>query len=69
MNSNQLKRKNGYVPHKAAAEFKPTYDWSKAEAGKMFLDREFSFDVDKVIFDDCVQELRKLPSESIDMIV
>ncbi len=69
MNSNHLKRRNSYVPHKAAAEFKPTYDWSKAEAEKMFLDREYSFEVDKVFFDDCVQELRKLSPESIDMIV
>ena len=63
------KKKTGYIPHKAAAEFKPTYDWSIMEAEKKFLEKEFSFEVDKVHFNDCIHEMRNLPTESIDMVI
>ena len=70
MKSAQLKNSKGtYVPHKAAAEFKPTMDWSKAEAAQLYDDRIFTIEVDKILYEDCISGMRKLPKESIDMII
>ncbi len=70
MKTTQSKEKKGkYVPHKAAAEFKPTLDWSVKEAVKLYKDRIFTFDVDVIHYIDCIQGMKSLPSESIDMLI
>ncbi len=70
MKSTQSQRKPGrYVPHKAAAEFQPTMDWSREEAEQQYNDRDFTFEVDVVYYSDCINGMKKLPPESIDMIV
>ncbi|TFG10662.1 site-specific DNA-methyltransferase [Candidatus Heimdallarchaeota archaeon] len=62
-------KKGRYVPHKAAAEFKPTMDWSKKEAAEIYENRIFTFDIDTIHYNDCIQGMRELPSESIDMLI
>lgn len=70
MKTTQSKEKKGkYIPHKAAAEFKPTLDWSVKEAVKLYKDRFFTFDVDVIHYTDCIQGMKNLPSESIDMLI
>jgi len=70
MKSSQQRRKTrGYVPHKAAAEFEPTVDWKKEEAEELYQSRIFTFEVDKVFYENCIQSLAKLPTESIDIAV
>jgi len=62
-------KKGTYVPHKAAAEFKPTEDWSKDEAASLYEDRFFTFEVDTIHYNDCIQGMKELPPESIDMLI
>ncbi|MHA1200833.1 MAG: DNA-methyltransferase, partial [Candidatus Heimdallarchaeaceae archaeon] len=70
MKTTQSKEKKGtYVPHKAAAEFKPTMDWSLKEAAQLYEDRIVTFEVDKIHYNDCISGMRELPSESIDMLI
>jgi len=70
MKTSQTKgSKRTYIPHKAAAEFKPTFDWTEAEAMSMFNDRLFTFEVDKIHFDDCIKGMKNLPTECVDLII
>ena len=70
MKKTQSKRKSkGYIPHKAAAEFEPTMDWSVEEANELYLSRIFAFEVDKVFFKDCIEGMRDIPAESINMLI
>lgn len=62
-------KKRKYIPHKAAAEFKPAMDWTIEEAKQEYFTRQFSFEVDKVYYEDCILGLRKLPASSVDMVV
>ena len=70
MKSVQSKGKKGtYIPHKAAAEFKPTMDWTREEAAQEYENRLFTFDVNKIHYIDCINGMKDLPSESIDMLI
>ena len=61
-------RKNKYIPHLAAARFKPSQDWSFEEARKLYASRNTSgFDV--VHYTDNIEGMRKLDSESIDCVI
>lgn len=62
-------RKKRYVPHLAAAQFKPTEDWSIDEAQKEYSKAKFSFKIDRIIYEDCVEGMKKLPEESVDTII
>ncbi len=61
--------KRNYVPRRAAANFRPAMDWSVEEAKQEFFSQKFSFEVDKVIYGDCIEEMQNLPAESVDMII
>ncbi len=70
MKTPQSKEKKGtYVPHKAAAAFQPTMDWSIEEAASEYDNRFFTFDVDKIHYTDCIKGMQSLPSECIDMLI
>lgn len=70
MKSDQpVKSKSSYVPHKAAAEFEPTMDWSFDEAAEEYNSRIFTFEVDQIYYEDCINGMKNLPPESIDMII
>lgn len=62
-------RKKRYIPHLAATQFKPTEDWSIDEAQKEYSNAKFSFKVDRIIYEDCVEGMKKLPEESVDTII
>jgi site-specific DNA-methyltransferase (adenine-specific) len=63
------KRKNPYVPHVAAAKFKPTEDWTHKEALKAYKSADFPFPVDKIHYKECIAGMSKLPDNSIDVLV
>ncbi len=65
----KIKRKKRYIPHEAAARFKPTEDWSKEQALELFKQATFPFSVDVVHYEDCINGMRSMPSESVDVIV
>ena len=65
----RTKRKRRYVPHEAAARFKPTEDWTKEKAQDLFTQASFPFPVDLIHYEDCINGMRALQDESIDVIV
>lgn len=69
MTAEKKKRKNPYIPHVAAARFKPTEDWTHDEALELYESAEFAFEVDTIHYEDCVSGMSILPEESIDVIV
>ncbi len=63
------KRKKPYVPHEAAARFRPTQDWTTKQALGAFEAASFRFPVDSVHYEDCIQGMRELDEESIDVVI
>ncbi len=61
-------RKNRYVPHLAAARFRPTEDWSFEEARELYESSQ-PVSIDQVFYEDNVDGMKKLPSESVDCII
>jgi len=61
-------RKNKYVPHLAAARFKPTEDWSVAEARRLYASSKGVI-FDCVKYEDNFEGMRKLSPESIDCVI
>ena len=68
-NAPKKSRKKRYIPNLAAATFKPTEDWSIKEASREHSNAKFDFKVDKIIYEDCIEGMKKLPKESIDVII
>ncbi len=62
-------RKRRYIPNLAAAHFKPTEDWTIDDAKNRYLKAEFTFEVDTIIYEDCIKGMKSLPKESIDVII
>lgn len=62
-------RKNKYVPHLAAARFKPSQDWSFEEARRLYNASSSVPEVDNVCCVDNIEGMRKLSEESIDCII
>ena len=67
--SKRKKRKKRYVPHEAAARFKPTEDWTISKAKSLYSKTKFTLDVDTISYSDCIQGMQALPPESIDAVV
>ncbi|MFW9953060.1 MAG: DNA-methyltransferase [Candidatus Thorarchaeota archaeon] len=67
--SKKKRRKRPYVPHEAAARFKPTHDWSRSKALDLYNKAAFDFPIDTIRFDDCIVGMAKLPDESIDTVI
>jgi site-specific DNA-methyltransferase (adenine-specific) len=63
------KRKNPYVAGVAALNFKPEQDWEIEEARSCYEQASFSLDVDRIIYQDCIQGMQQLPAESIDLVI
>ncbi|HME54110.1 MAG TPA: site-specific DNA-methyltransferase [Candidatus Lokiarchaeia archaeon] len=63
------KRKNPYIAGVAALNFKPEQDWEIEEARTLHEQASFPFDVDRIIYEDCIQGMQELPAESIDLVI
>jgi site-specific DNA-methyltransferase (adenine-specific) len=61
-------RKRKYVPHLAAAHFRPTEDWTKDEAKQLFK-KSRTPGTDRIYFSDCIEGMRKLESKSVDCVI
>jgi site-specific DNA-methyltransferase (adenine-specific) len=64
------KRKNPYIPGIAQINFKPDFDWEYEEAEKLYQNSKTSIQqIDIILYEDCIEGMRKLPAESVDLIV
>ena len=63
------KRKNRYIPNLAAAKFRPTQDWTIQRARDEYEKARFTFDTDIVSYQDCIEGMKKLPNDSVDVIM
>ncbi len=65
-------RTKRYIPNLAEFYFKPTYDWSHAEAANLYEKTELptqDVELDTIQFEDCIQGMKRLPDESIDLVI
>ncbi|MHA1944072.1 MAG: DNA-methyltransferase [Candidatus Thorarchaeota archaeon] len=64
-------RTKRYIPNLAEFYFKPTYDWSHDEASNLYEMTESPRDteLDSIQFKDCIQCMKRLPKESIDLVI
>lgn len=65
----QKKRKKPYKAGLAQVNFKPQHDWEIEEAREKFLNSKFPIEVDKINYCDCIDGMKKLPENSIDLII
>ena len=64
-------RSKRYIPNLAEFYFKPTHDWSQDEASQLFAktDSPKGFELNSILFEDCVKGMKRLPGKSIDLII
>jgi len=66
------KKKRKYIPGVAAFRFRPDPDWTVSKAESLYKKRSNpvgDLDINQVIYEDCIQEMNRLPEESIDLII
>lgn len=64
------KRKTPYIPGIAQINFKPDYDWEYDEAKSMYENSVHKINpVDKILYEDCIEGMKKLPDDSIDLVI
>jgi site-specific DNA-methyltransferase (adenine-specific) len=66
------KLKSRYIPNLAEFYFKPTFDWTKEEAYRLYAQGALSstdIELDVVRFEDCVSGMKRFPDKSIDLII
>lgn len=59
--------KKEYIQHLAKFYFKPKYDWGIEDALKLYQNSQSS-EYDKIIINDCIPEMKKIPENSIDVV-
>lgn len=65
-------RTKRYIPNLAEFYFKPTSDWTREEAERLYAKTKSpssKFELDVVKFEDCVMGMKQLPNESIDLVI
>ena len=65
-------RTKRYIPNLAEFYFKPTYDWSRVEAKRLYNKARSpspKFELDEIRFEDCVEGMKGLPDACIDLII
>ncbi|MFW9925522.1 MAG: DNA-methyltransferase [Candidatus Thorarchaeota archaeon] len=65
-------RAKRYVPNLAEFYFKPTYDWSREKAQRLYAkvkSKSSDFDLDTIRFEDCVKGMKDFPDGCIDLII
>ena len=66
------RRSRRYIPNLAEFYFKPTYDWTIDEAKSLYAARDGvpqEIALNTVLYEDCIQGMRKLPESSIDLVI
>jgi site-specific DNA-methyltransferase (adenine-specific) len=65
-------RAKRYIPNLAEFYFKPTYDWTREEAERLYTKSKATsskFELDSIRFEDCISGMKDLPDESIDLVI
>jgi site-specific DNA-methyltransferase (adenine-specific) len=65
-------RTKRYIPNLAEFYFKPTFDWSREDAKRLYSKTKSpspKFELDSIRFEDCVMGMKQLPDESIDLVI
>lgn len=68
----RTKRKRKYIPGVAAFRFRPDPDWSVRKARSLYNKRTRpvgELDIDQVIYEDCIEGIKRLPDECVDLII
>lgn len=67
----QKEQTKRYIPNLAEFYFKPTFDWSHDEASQLFENTKSlkGVDLDTILFEDCILGMKRLPKESIDLVI
>ncbi len=78
-NTNQEKKgeqktehRKRYIPNLAEFYFKPTFDWTREEAERLYFRAKSpssKFELDVVRFEDCVNGMKELPNNSVDLVI
>ncbi|MHA1232985.1 MAG: DNA-methyltransferase [Candidatus Helarchaeota archaeon] len=63
------RKKRRYIPGLAALKFKIEKDWEIDEAKALYESAKFKIKVDKIIYEDCIKGMKKLPDNSIDLVI
>jgi site-specific DNA-methyltransferase (adenine-specific) len=65
-------RAKRYIPNLAEFYFKPSFDWSRKDAQRRYVKTKppsDKFELDEIRFEDCVEGMKELPKESIDLVI
>lgn len=66
------RRSKRYIPNLAEFYFRPQYDWAVDEARALYegVDKSSTeVDLDTVFYEDCIKGMRRLPDESVDLVI
>ena len=63
------RKRSRYIPGLAALKFKIEKDWEIDEAKALYESAKFKIEVDKIIYEDCIKGMKKLPDNSIDLVI
>jgi len=61
--------KKKYIPGLATFRFKPKRDWYKSTAKRIYERESLGKKQDLIIYKDCINEMKKLPNEHIDLVI
>jgi len=67
--SKRKKRKKPYIPGAAALQFKVQFDWEIEEANELYENALFEVEVDRILYEDCIEGMERLPEKFVDLIV
>lgn len=65
-------RSSPYIPNLAEFYFRPAFDWTREQAKRRFIKAKSpspEFELDAVRFEDCIEGMKRLPAESIDLVI
>jgi site-specific DNA-methyltransferase (adenine-specific) len=65
----ERKKKRKYIAGLAQLNFKIEKDWSKEEAKALYHDSKHKINYDAIQYEDCIQGMKKMPTESVDLII
>ncbi len=67
--SEKSEKDKKYLAGMAQLRFKPDFDWEKETAEDLYHSATFDFEVDRIRYVDCIKGMKKLPANSIDLII
>ncbi len=65
-------RTKRYIPNLAEFYFKPTFDWTRKEAERLYAKTKSpssKFELDTIRYEDCIMGMKQFPDDSIDLVI